>query len=598
MNRETDIKAPAHARVGMFMLAALAISAIVNAVVFTWRTAIEIPGSDAWYFMDTFIRSAVNGQLQLADFFVQRGPSDHAQPLQKFVLWSHLRLAHLNFKVEAVIGVAAGILAYGFLAWLLFKYSSPGRERVRAMAGACLVFVVGLSLNSTNLFTWSLVTLGWVLLVVCFLYWALLGRDGAITPVAWLGLVGTFLMSLLLDELAYPTFIAAVLAVVLRDGWTRPAKGILLGLAGGVGLFAGRMLLLKLSPGQSAAEYSEGSGSQLLSTLMQPDAWKLIVVPLAESLIHQSNVENVAPRLVGTVSWGLAAVLGLAHVIFWIRVFAGKTRPAPVLFVVSVAMMLFFYATIAGIALSRIPTFGMDYLHQPRYVMMYQLNIIALVLMFFGPAGERDHQSDFAYAGLLRAVAFIFLVAIQLPLSKLAWNSAPYVRNYAAQAERALLELGANPRTLPAEGCPPILTVCGMPTSKRMELMGLLKKHHLSLYADRATASVAGGDALMEKPAACSVDIDDWGPREVKQGVPFNQQADGRSAFWVKLMPDAGNFTMRLKGKSVSFDRGGDTISFFADEAIQEAIAHDPSLEFEIFCGNTAGGRFTVRIAK
>lgn len=65
--------------------------------------------SDAWYFLDVFLRKAIDNNLSFADFFIKRAGADHAQPLFKVVLLFEWRFFDLDFKIEALIGLAAAV---------------------------------------------------------------------------------------------------------------------------------------------------------------------------------------------------------------------------------------------------------------------------------------------------------------------------------------------------------------------------------------------------------------------------------------------------------------------------------------------------------
>lgn len=579
-------------------MAAVCLVAVVNVLAFTSSTAIAIPGSDAWYFLDSFVRPAVEGNLRLADFFVQRGADDHAQPMQKAVLWLHLKLAHLDFRIEALVGVVAGILACAWLAWRMLR-TNAGKDRTLSAAGACLIFVIGLSLNSTNIYIWSLVTLGWLLLLVCFLYWSTLARCRTTAQMVVLALCSTWLVSMLIDELIYPAFVAVVMATMVRDGVRRPKNTLALAISGGLGLLLGRALLQVLSPDHEAASDGGSSLQDLLAVISQPDAWKILVGPLSDSLIHRMNIEAIAPSLVNPISIALAIGLSLLHILFWWKVLLSKKRPSAEVLVIAVAMMLFFYAVVVGIVLSRVPIFGMDYLHQPRYVMMYQLNIIALVLAFFSPM-QSDEGPEYSSSLRWKPLStFVILVLIQIPLSKMAWDSAKYEKQYARNAELVLTELGKNPRLIPTEGCPPILTVCELGLPKRIELLKMLQKHRLSIYSEEDSAITSTATATTQNSGvSCAAEIVDWGPKRITPGVPFNQQNDGRSAFWVKLLPDASGFAVHLDGRRIPFDRSADTISFFAEDVIEESIPGTDKLEFQFVCGTSVVSSFAVELTK
>src|SRR5690606_22792164 len=74
----------------------------------------------------------------------------------------------------------------------------------------------------------------------------------------------------------------------------------------------------------------------------------------------------------------LAVMLLVAHAGFWWA--ALRLRPGAAWFA-AVALMLLYYAHVAGLLLGRVFLRGTVVLGQPRYISFYQLGIIALLLM-------------------------------------------------------------------------------------------------------------------------------------------------------------------------------------------------------------------------
>lgn len=593
-----------------FFIGLCAIAAI-NALVFTASTAIPLPAADAWYFIDTFVRKALLGQLQTADFFAQRGASDHAQPLHRLVLLSHLAAFDLDFRVEAIVGIVIGVVTCALIVSVLLAAAGDRRERLLAFSGAVAIFAVALSLNATNIYSWSLVSLIWISLLVAVAYWVLCARLLRLNLFALAAVLSTLAMGLVIDELAFPAFLAAVLALWLRDGIGKPQRAAIWLLGGGMGLVGARWVIHSMASGAADAA-AEGRFAQLVDILFAPGAWKLLVGPLSDSLVHRQHLVEWFPSSVEAIQIIIALVLAGWHAAFWWRVFRSRDRLDRSAFIVSVAMMLFFYASIAGVALSRVTEFGIDYVHQPRYTAVYQLNVIALILMFASPVSRSIDENN--TATVWRSAVIVLLsvvVALQLPLSKNAWAQAKYIRNFSHEAAVALADLGSDPEAEPAPRCPSILTVCDKSPDERLRILELLRVNRLSIYSQQfrekhgmaylplrapGPASAAKAAGVPQIAGSCVVTILRRGPTRVLPGVPFNRQPDGKSAFWLMVPPDTPAFTLSFEGEEVALLRKGGVATYLASDRQVAAIEEGRPLRFDVICLGSKVTSFEVAV--
>ncbi|WP_460758572.1 hypothetical protein [Lysobacter fragariae] len=580
--------------------------AALNALMFTAHTAIPLPSDDAWYFIDTFVRKAVGGQLHLADFFAQRGPSDHSQPLHRLVLLAHMGMADLDFRVEALIGVVLGVITCTILAFSLVAGSGDGSQRQRAWLGAAVIFAVGLSLNATNIYTWSLVSLIWISLLAVVGYWILAAQQFGERRFLVLMTLATFAMASVLDELAFPTLAAAIVALLVRDGVRRPRSALMLVLAGGVGLFAGRWFIHRMA--NAAADATGASVSQLLDVLRSPGAWKLLVAPLSDSLVHREHLEAWFPTSMVAVQVLIALVLVALHACFWWRALFGADRPRDKVLVLAVASMLFFYACIAGIVLSRVTEHGIDYIHQPRYTAVYQLNVIALVLMFLAPSARLDAEPK-AWPRMLSVVLATAVLVLQLPLTADGWHRAKFVRDYTRNAAKVMAEVGGHPGIDPTPSCPNILlAICTAPADARERTFALLRTHGLNIYSARfrrandlvALSLPQASAAAVPKPAAprgsCDVAILRRDPVRILPGRPFYPQPDGHSAFWLMVAPETPRFDIEFEGQRLDIKRRGGRITYLHDDRQVAAAAAGRPLQFDVICAGKRVTSFDVQV--
>jgi len=168
-----------------------------------------------------------------------------------------------------------------------------------------------------------------------------------------------------------------------------------------------------------------------------------------------------------------------AHGVFWWMAWTRRTSKA---WCVAVATMLLFYGLVAGVLIGRVPQFGENAFLQPRYVVFYQLQVVALLVMAACWIGERERTRVSGAVTGAALTACVVLMALQVPLDRQAWRRAPFqqvfVHKIAAQMDR----LARTPETPPAP-CLPQVTVCRMDPQTRVRAVVFLRDAHLNLFS-------------------------------------------------------------------------------------------------------------------
>ena len=103
-----------------------------------------------------------NGEFGFADLYVTRGGADHVQPVHRILFFINAILFDLNLRYEAVLG-AVFVVLIAVIMCLHFVRSHNIDSIPQGVAVGMIVMVVLIfSLNSTNIYTWSLVALGYM----------------------------------------------------------------------------------------------------------------------------------------------------------------------------------------------------------------------------------------------------------------------------------------------------------------------------------------------------------------------------------------------------------------------------------------------------
>lgn len=433
--------------------------------------------SDTWYFLDVFLRHALDHTLTLGEFFVKRSGYDHAQPLRKIILLFELRHFDLDFRIEALIGLLCAV--FSTLVLRLVVMSGDTRQRNLKSLLWCGVCIALISLNSRTIWTWPLVASGYTTYLLVFLMfyglwrWLEQGRF-------WLLAISAVLLDLAADDtalLANFACLASLAWIMLRMSVLRSRAirgGALLCLI----LVTVRIIYALLVPTAAPrAHHFFVHAVRILDAFLAGGWHSWILIPLGSSVAYINQLYVLAPVHAKAIQRIIALCLMVAHGWFWWRAWRNVVN---VQTFIAIATMLMFYAFCAGLVYARVPEFGNSYLNQPRYVMFYDFGIVALLLMCAGC--DWTISPRWSRCRLFPATAVCLFMAWQVPLFSGAWAEAPYISAYNQKLAMQLGELARNPGTVPAN-CLAELVICGLPPAKRADLLQLLTANKLNVFS-------------------------------------------------------------------------------------------------------------------
>ena len=444
---------------------------------YTWRATISVPMADAWWFVDTFIHRYFDGSLGVLDFFAKRGSLDNAQPLQKILLLLNTVIFDMDFGVEGVFGVIFGILFVGFATWLV-RVETRGQPYAGVASGLSLLGLAAIvfSLNDLGVFNWSLATLslfyplGVLALLICAEYCLRKRRP--------LLLATTFLAACLLLDTAAILVAAAVCAlIVLRrtqaQGRVWDTKSLAAPLVAVAIYVVGYQLAF---PGNRADMATMERIHSLF--LHGTDAWKAFVIPFGSVVLAPSRIKS----MYGAEGfwWCLAPaaiLLWIGHVWFWREFLRHRQERVPF---VAAGLMLFFYATIAGIVWGRVPRFDFNYLMQSRYLVFYELQLVAMLMLLATKAARTTHSITAMSAFAVAVATATFLAGYFLHGNKAVLRSEAMFNRHLADT---IVDLANNPAHVPADCSANHLTICGWSQSARVEVLDLIRREKLNVFS-------------------------------------------------------------------------------------------------------------------
>lgn len=481
-----------HAAWFLFVVALAIVCA--NVLAYAARHANPVITSDDWVYLDSFIRKAAASDLSLSDFFVKRAAMDHANPLRRLVLLMHYEWFGLDYRVAGLVGVLFAFANLG----LLWRMAVPGDGESRRpwwfLIGFLALASAYLSLNSGTIYTWPLLTLAFssqFFVLLCILQAWKAMADPTRHSAFVLSCIA-FAMNVVADDTGLLAGIAIVLAALAWHGGRGAMqrrdvlKRVVLPIVGAYAAYK-LMYFAVVRGAVMVAPLGERAGFgerlQLLAHGL-PELLAGLHVPLVSALMRKGQLVRMFGAQAQAAEWVLAALMLGAHAWFWWRAFARRTGRAG--FAAS-ALMLLFYGGVAGILVGRVSMYGESYFWQPRYVFLYQLSIVSLMLMAI------DAMSSAAPAPgagarrvpVVRVVAVALacvLLLLQCRLSAWTWNGARYSIGYQKRLARQIGELAAHPDRVP-DKCVRALLVCRYPPKQRAELVGFLKDNELNVFS-------------------------------------------------------------------------------------------------------------------
>lgn len=472
-----------------------------NALIYASQAANPLIAWDGWHFLDTIVRKAAVDDLAAGDLFLKRSALDHSQPLRKLILLFHYHWFDLDYGIEAIIGVLAGFLNLGVF-WLLVRaprdageHAPPERAPIALLAFAALAAVY-LSLNAAVIFNWPLLTLNYTshFFVLLFLWSAWCGYQRT----DWKGLLLLFAAALLMDVVADDTgliaTIAAVLTIALIAWRERRMRAGLQAIAMAAAAYLVYMAFYAwIVSGSALPEHAQagvGIGNRLTGLLNHADdVLQWISVPLVAALAHRVQLRELIGADTAWAETAIALVMVMAHLWFWWRATTGRRNLSSF---VATALMLLFYGLLAGMLIARVSLQGSAYLWQPRYVLIYEWNLVALLLMASGQLNARDSVSSLPgdtrvtrsgkTGRMLLAIAAALLLLLQLPLSMGTWSGLKYLSAYQQRMAGVMGAIARDPTVTP-QGCAPMLLICRYNAQRRTQVIRFLQAHRLSVFS-------------------------------------------------------------------------------------------------------------------
>ena len=456
----------------------------INLIAYTFNTANPYLKSDGWYFLSQFLIPWYENGFNLTDIFVLRGHGDHGHPLHRILLYLNAQIFDLDFRLEAIFGILFLIL----ICWMLIEHFRRNvynftEDFTTTFFLICLILIVT-SFNSTTVYTWSLVTLGYMIVFLNVVFFILLSK---------------YLNSKKYKKLDIKLLLMGIATLLIGDDSGSLVVGIaatsllvvaLLKCSRNIATMSGLLVVIiilyqcfKLV----AYHYLNDTGatdsfSNFFIFMLQniKDLPNIFLVPFANGLMNETHLKEifVAPEIASGI---LGYVVILMHIFCWIYFIKNRLYNKSYL---PLFLMLYSYALIAGIIVYRVPDFGINYLHSPRYFSSYQIGfwgmILGMIMIYIHKMETTNIKQKSIFVGV-----FTILLLMHIWYIDKAWNHQVYIKKYNEnEANRMLYLAGEQALDMPCKKDSRV-RICTMNPQERDRVLNFLKENKLNVFSER-----------------------------------------------------------------------------------------------------------------
>jgi hypothetical protein len=469
--------------------------AVINQLMYARYATIPLLQGDSWIYLQGWLGRMLSGRGEWIDLFVQPNRDMTNFFFHKLLTWINVKFFDLDFSLEGTVG-ALGAIALAAMVVARTVGIRPMDWRLRDVAFTSAATLFTLTLASTNIYSWGLVTLWFVWLAMAVAAFLLLDRCSTTPPTL---VASGLVVGLALDEPAIAVILPASIVAIMcgERGFNRARMLSLACFAAGILASALVYAIANDLAGLPAAE-SRRAGFRVIGSL--EFWWAFLTVPFSEAVFPSENRARVFGASADVTSAAMAVFALLFQGLFWAFVLRRLQRQAlPPALRLAVFLVLVSYAMVIGIGHQRLAQFGIDYLSQPRYVVFYLLQILGLLIA----AHQAWPEDARRWARSIAVTGIGALLGLQAVHATVAWRHTVHLRAYVVDAALIFGDMDRDPSIVPSR-CPDIFDPCRWDTASRRQAMESLRvagvnlhspafrsRHELTMQSDALLAPVA-----------------------------------------------------------------------------------------------------------
>lgn len=473
-----------------FVLTFLLFAFFLNAFFYLIRVACPLIRSDAWRFLNNPILKWKREGFEITDLFVKSplidnvvksNIVDHAQPLNKLLLYINYRWLSLDLTYEAIFGFMALLL---LVASIVLIYHKHGKENLTNWRSLLLLFcalITLISMNVTEMYTWSLVSFSntYILLPLLFIcgIWEFIHFNKKHT-------IFFILLGLILigdtGTLVFLTSLTPCLLLVAKNENLLTKKKIFFSLTLGWILFFFYYMLINYDQviETTSTHTTEGTFSHQLKDIKS--YFEAIRISFSSSIMHYSQIDSFTTKYTYELSILLASVVLFFYLRFFYKIIFSNTK---IQFYQYICLYILIRAglSIVLIFLGRVPEFSIHCFNETRYVQTYQLIPFALFLNY--AFSIRDKSIKFTILNSTIILIFVFTYTLlQIIYVNRAYLAEPWISKFHNQQALDIGHYSLNSTNNLDECTPTSVVICTMKPETRNELLLFLKNENLNIF--------------------------------------------------------------------------------------------------------------------
>jgi len=403
-------------KIWIVVLLAVVAAQFVNYQVFATALNFDVPWGNHWDWLRFGLIPLENGKLSFFRYVtMEYHPFSHSHIMTLGLLWISRNWAALNYKLEASIGTVSMFFSVALLTWHLasrWRLTTPPSAKQSALRVLALAAVCGwVLLDVRNVNPWSLVQFEHFYLLMLFGYFVLVdwALERGLDRSGWL-LAGTAVIFVLGDAIG----VAAIMGTLAYLAISREPGGLRQ-----LGMLLALLALCYVASLPIVNDARPGAPVSPVQTLL----YVLEHVSETATLVYRGFAQSavswyVLQRYFGD-AWDEAQLLlgiglggyMLGGLYLGLRLRSASETRVPVLLILATG------ATIGGLVLGRIVSYGADVAHGDRFTRMFQIGLLGASLVYIRVGmrmGMRMGIGSVATAGAWRRLLLPGAIAAML----------------------------------------------------------------------------------------------------------------------------------------------------------------------------------------
>lgn len=400
--------------------------------------AMDLPMGDHWRWIRGLLIPLTDGRISFWEYITgEFYPLSHSHMVTLGFVWLNYNFFGLDYSLEFYIGLVSHVVLMVWMAKVFYNEQGLAIGRL----STCLVIIVFYSIlfSPINVVAWSLVQFEYFYLLSAFAFFVLFSScmDGRLhASIFILILIPYFFLGDAMGVSAMASVMGYILLFELKARWR-----FLIGMVFVVGVcyLISHLIIPNMHPHTNISK----TDSVLYLINHPAESVAFVIKACAQSITSMAALKHVFGQDFGQLIQNVVGVFVLGFVLLATGLYFCFRRVYEISSI-PMLMIAFTVATLLGVMMSRLPTFGPDVAQAARYLRLFQfglvgalwINLVVFVRMFNG-SGLAHRAAKVGFSCLVAVfissffVHSVFLWKYQGSIVKNRQNALEALRTYA-----------------------------------------------------------------------------------------------------------------------------------------------------------------------